>query len=199
MSSSYETLGSTGTAAGAGAGGTTAATKSLRTLYYSRFGFAVVWAVLTMAIAKTINPAAAVLLVIYPLFDVAAAVIDFRTAGSARPKSTLYVNMALSLLATVGLAVAAASGIPAVLRVWGAWAITAGIVQLVVAIQRYRLGGQWPMILSGGISVLAGGSFVLMAGKPDPSLTSIAGYAILGGIFFLSSAIRLHRLAGKAN
>lgn len=196
MSSSYETLGATGTAAGAGA---TAATKALRTLYYSRFGFAVVWAVLTMAIAKTINPAAAVLLVIYPLFDVAAAVIDFRTAGSARPKSPLYVNMVLSLLATVGLAVAAASGIPAVLRVWGAWAITAGIVQLVVAILRYRLGGQWPMILSGGISVLAGGSFVLMAGKPDPSLTSIAGYAILGGIFFLSSAIRLHRLAGKAN
>jgi hypothetical protein len=196
VSSSYETLGATGTAPTAAR---TAATKALRTLYYSRFGFAVVWAVLTMVVAKTINPAAAVLLVIYPLFDVAAAVIDFRTAGSARPKSPLYVNMALSLLATVGLAVAAASGIPAVLRVWGAWAITAGIVQLVVAILRYRLGGQWPMILSGGISVLAGGSFVLMAGKPDPSLTSIAGYAILGGIFFLSSAIRLHRLAGKAN
>lgn len=193
MSTSYETLGSTGPAS------TAASTKALRTLYYSRFGFAVVWAVLTMAIAKTINPAAAVLLVIYPLFDVAAAVIDFRTAGSARPKSPLYVNMLLSLLATVGLAVAAASGIPAVLRVWGAWAITAGIVRLIVAILRYRLGGQWPMILSGGISVLAGGSFVLMAGKPDPSLTSIAGYAILGGVFFLISAIRLHRLAGKAN
>lgn len=172
-------------------------TKTLRMLYFARFGFAVVWAILTIAIAKTLNPAAAVLLVIYPLFDLAAAVIDFRSSGTARAKAPLCANMGLSLLAAIGLAVA--SSIPTVLGVWGAWAIAAGAVQLIVAILRYRLGGQWPMILSGGISVLAGGSFVLMAGKPDPSLTSIAGYAILGGIFFLSSAIRLHRLAGKAN
>ncbi|HEY3562348.1 MAG TPA: hypothetical protein VGL05_33005, partial [Kribbella sp.] len=82
--------------------------------------------------------------------------------------------------------------------VWGVWAITAGIVQLFVAILRYRLGGQWAMILSGGISVLAGGNFLLSAGKPDPSLTTVAGYAILGGIFFLVSAVRLQRLAAKA-
>jgi uncharacterized membrane protein HdeD (DUF308 family) len=135
--------------------------------------------------------------VIYPLFDAAAAVIDFRSSGTTRPKAPLYVNMGLSLLAAVGLAIAAASGIPSVLRVWGAWAITAGIVQLIVAILRYRLGGQWPMILSGAISVLAGSSFVVMAGRPDPSLTTIGGYAILGGIFFLSSALRLRQLAAK--
>jgi uncharacterized membrane protein HdeD (DUF308 family) len=174
-------------------------TKHLRTLYYARFGFAIAWAVLMMAIGKTINPATVVLLLLYPLFDVAAAVIDFRTSGSTRPKSPLYINMILSLLTTVALAVAAASGIPSVLRVWGAWAITAGIVQLIVAILRYRLGGQWAMILSGGISVLAGGSFIVMAGGPKASLTSVAGYAILGGVFFLISAVRLHRLASKAN
>lgn len=84
-----------------------------------------------------------------------------------------------------------ASGIPGVLRICGAWAITAGIVQLVVAVLRYRLGGQWPMILSGGISVLAGISFIAMS---KGSLTTVAGYARLGGIFFLISAIRLHRL-----
>jgi hypothetical protein len=55
------------------------------------------------------------------------------------------------------------------------------------------------MILSGGISVLAGGSFILMAGRPSASLTTVAGYAILGGVFFLISAIRLHHLAAKAN
>jgi uncharacterized membrane protein HdeD (DUF308 family) len=169
--------------------------KTLRTLYFTRFGFAVVWAILTIAIAKTINPGAAVLLVIYPLFDAAAAVIDVRSSGATRPKVPLYVNMGLSLLAAVGLAIAAASGIPSVLRVWGAWAITAGIVQLIVAILRYRIGGQWPMILSGAISVLAGTSFILMAGRPDPTLTTIAGYAILGGIFFLTSALRLRHLA----
>ncbi|TCC32920.1 hypothetical protein [Kribbella speibonae] len=189
MSSSYT--------ATAGPAAAADSTKTLRTLYYVRFGFALVWAVLMMAIAKKINPGATALLVIYPLFDVAAAVIDFRSSGTTRPKTPLYVNMALSLLTAIGLAVAAGSGIPSVLRVWGAWAITAGIVQLVVAILRYRLGGQWAMILSGGISVLAGGSFIVMAGGEKPALTSVAGYAILGGIFFLISAIRLQRLAAK--
>ncbi|MFF0269971.1 hypothetical protein [Kribbella sp. NPDC004536] len=174
---------------------TAGSTKALRTLYYVRFGFAVAWALLVLAIAKTISPGVTALLVIYPLFDVAAAVIDFRSAGTTRPKAPLYVNMVLSLLAAVGLAVA--SGIPGALRVWGAWAITAGVVQLIVALLRRRLGGQWPMILSGGISVLAGGNFIATAGRPHAALTTVAGYAILGGIFFLASAIRLHRLAAK--
>jgi uncharacterized membrane protein HdeD (DUF308 family) len=171
--------------------------KSLRTLYFVRFGFAVVWAVLTVVLAKTLSPGAVALLVIYPLFDVAAAVVDFRSSGTTRPKAPLYLNMGLSLLAAIGLAAAATSGIPGVLRVWGVWAVTAGIVQLIVAVLRHRLGGQWAMILSGGISVLAGASFILMAGKPNPSLTSIAGYATLGGIFFLISAIRLHQAARR--
>jgi uncharacterized membrane protein HdeD (DUF308 family) len=192
VSTSYESV-STGTVTGAAG-----STKALRTLYYVRFGFAIVWAVLMMAIAKTINPGTVVLLVIYPLFDVAAAAIDFRSSGATRPKAPLYVNMVLSFLTAIGLAVAATSGIPSVLRVWGVWAITAGIVQFIVAILRYRLGGQWAMILSGGISVIAGSSFILMAGGPRASLTTVAGYAILGGIFFLVSATRLHRLAAKA-
>ncbi|MFQ6227766.1 DUF308 domain-containing protein [Nocardia sp. NPDC002869] len=128
----------------------------------------------------------------------AAAVIDFRTSGAARPKAPLYLNMALSLLAAVGLAAAVTSGIPDVLRVWGVWAITAGIVQLIVAILRYRPGGQWAMILSGGISTLAGARFVAGAGAPNASLTPLAGYATLGGIFFLISAVRLHRRGAPA-
>lgn len=175
----------------AGRTGTASATTRLRDLYRVRFGFAIVWAVLVLLTASTLNPVSVTLLVIYPLFDLAAAVIDFRSSGTTRARTPLYLNMALSLLAAIGLAIAAASGIPSVLRVWGAWAITAGIVQLIVAIQRYRLGGQWAMILSGGISTLAGTSFIVMAGATKPSVTGIAGYAILGGVFFLISAIRL--------
>lgn len=182
----------TGTRPEPGSGAT-----SLRTLYFVRFGFAVAWAVLTVVLAKTLSPGAVALLVIYPLFDVAAAVVDFRSSGTTRPKAPLYLTMGLSLLAAIGLAFAATSGIPGVLRVWGLWAITAGMVQLIVAVLRRRLGGQWAMILSGGISVLAGVSFLLMAGKPNPSLTAIAGYATLGGIFFLISAIRLHQAARR--
>ncbi|MFC7375811.1 MULTISPECIES: hypothetical protein [unclassified Brachybacterium] len=177
---------------------TTGSTKALRNLYFVRFGFAIIWAILLMLIATRINPAAIALIVIYPLFDVAAAIIDYRSSGSSRPKAPLYINMALSLLTAIGLAIAVGSGVPNVLRVWGAWAITAGIVQLIVAILRWRLGGQLAMILSGGISVLAGGSFIAMAGGPGAALTGVGGYAILGGIFFLISAIRLHVVIPKA-
>ncbi|MGW0893750.1 hypothetical protein [Saccharopolyspora sp. NPDC002578] len=194
-------MSSSATAARADGTGTAAAeaTKSLRALYYVRFGFALVWAALMAVLAGTLGPAVIVLLVLYPLFDVAAAVLDFRSSGAGRPKAPLCVNMGLSLLTAAGLVVAIPVGIPGVLRVWGAWAITAGLVQLLVAILRYRLGGQWPMILSGGISTIAGTGFVLMADGPDASLGSIAGYALLGGIFFLLSALRLHRLAVRAS
>ncbi|MBB1159548.1 hypothetical protein [Amycolatopsis dendrobii] len=166
----------------------------LRRLYFVRFAFAIVWAALLFLTAKShLGPIGVVLVVGYPLFDVAAAVVDARSSRAAG----LYVNIAISLLAGIGLAIASASGVPAVLRVWGAWAIVAGLVQLIVAVGRRGMGGQWPMILSGGISVLAGANFILGAGAADPSLAAVAGYAVLGGIFFLVSAIRLGR-AGDA-
>lgn len=49
------------------------------------------------------------------------------------------------------------------------------------------------MVLSGAVSVLAGASFFPMAGHPASSLVTIAGYATLGDLFFLVSALRLGR------
>lgn len=89
----------------------------LRNLYYVRFVFALVWAILLVLTAHTINPFAVVLLIIYPVFDVAAAVIDFRSSSSRRTRAPLYINMVLSLLTAIGLAAAVGSGIPNVLRV----------------------------------------------------------------------------------
>ncbi|MEV7155452.1 hypothetical protein AB0N77_12690 [Streptomyces misionensis] len=172
---------------------TTGTAFTLRRLYFVRFAFAIVWALVMFTMAKEITPVAAALLVLYPLFDVGAAVIDAKASRSTQSPTLLYVNMAVSLAAAVGVAIAATSGIPAVLRVWGAWAIVSGLVQLVVAVPRRTMGGQWPMILSGGISVLAGASFVAAAGADDPALTNAIGYAIPGGVFFLISALRLGR------
>jgi RsiW-degrading membrane proteinase PrsW (M82 family) len=166
---------------------------ALRRLYFVRFGFAIVWAVLLFATKSDLGPVSIPLLVLYPLFDAAAAVVDTRSSGTTGPARGLQVNIAISLLATIGVAVACASDVPAVLRVWGAWAIVSGLVQLVVGAARRTMGGQWPMILSGGISVLAGASFILSASGANPSLANIAGYAVLGGIFFLVSALRLGR------
>ncbi|GAB1332804.1 hypothetical protein [Streptomyces sennicomposti] len=169
-------------------------TAALRRLYFVRFAFAAIWAALLFASAHTLGPLSTTLLVIYPLFDVACALVDLRTARAHRgPVRGLHANVALSALTTAGLVAAATSGIPAVLRVWGAWAVTAGLVQLIVGVLRRGMAGQWPMIASGGISTLAGTSFILQAGKDDPSLSSLAGYAFLGGVFFLVSALRLRR------
>lgn len=173
--------------------------SALRQLYFVRFGFAVVWAGFLAFSASTLNPFSISLLLLYPAFDLAAAVVDHRSSRATKPASALYVNMALSLLTVIGLAVAVFSGLPAVLVVWGAWAITAGIVQLIVGASRRTLGGQWPMILSGGISVLAGTGFILQSGGPKASLTSLAGYATLGGVFFLLSALRLRRAEKGGN
>jgi uncharacterized membrane protein HdeD (DUF308 family) len=172
----------------------------LRSLYLVRFGFAVVWAIALVvgstALAATggLNPLTAVLLVLYPVFDLVSAVIDRRTSGSAAPSALLLINMVLSLAAAVGLVVAVTVGTSAVLLVWGLWAITAGAVQLIVGIRRRALGGQWPMIVSGGVSVLAGAGFASSAGGAT-SVVGIAGYATLGGILFLVSALRLRAAA----
>jgi len=165
---------------------------ALRRLYFVRFGFALVWAGLLVTTASRLGPLSATLLVLYPLFDVASALVDVRTS---KPTWGLYVNIAISGLAAVGLAFAAASGIPAVLRVWGAWAVVSGLTQLVVGVSRRALGGQWAMIASGAISTVAGTFFILQAARPDASLVNLAGYAVLGGVFFLVSAIRLGRTA----
>ena len=184
--------------------GTQPATSPLRTLYLTRFAFAIVWAVLllvsssTLDAATTLGPLTAVLLVVYPLFDLAAAVIDRGSSHpTGSPSALLVVNMVLSLLAAIGLLLAIRSGASSVLVVWGLWAITAGAVQLVVGLRRRALGGQWAMIASGGISVLAGSGFIAQS-REAGSVTTLAGYAVLGGIFFLVSALRLRRVAGRA-
>ncbi|MDG4794744.1 hypothetical protein [Micromonospora sp. WMMD1082] len=172
---------------------TTAA--ALRRLYFVRFVFAITWAIVMFTTATQLGPLTVALLVLYPLFDVAAAIVDARASRTTGSPTLLYANVAVSLLAAVGLAIAGASGIPAVLRVWGAWAIVAGLIQLLVGVTRRRMGGQWSMIVSGGISVLAGGVFIASAAADNPALTNAIGYAIPGAIFFLISAVRLGRTA----
>jgi uncharacterized membrane protein HdeD (DUF308 family) len=160
----------------------------LRRLYFVRFVFAAAWAATFAAVGSSLDAAAITLLILYPVFDVAAAAFDARTSRNP----VLYVNMAISTAAAIGFAIAAADDIPAVLRAWGVWAIVAGLVQLFLALKRRALGGQWAMILSGGISVIAGASFLGQASGAT-SMTLCAGYAGVGGLFFLISAGRLLR------
>jgi uncharacterized membrane protein HdeD (DUF308 family) len=165
----------------------------LRRLYLARFGFAVVWAALFALTSSPYGSAALTLAVLYPVVDVAAAVTDLRSAAeSSRSTIALYLNIGISAVAAVALAVVGTGDVSDVLVVWGAWAIASGAVQLAVGILRRAHGGQYPMIFSGGLSVVVGGSFVATA-QNATSLGAIAGYAVAGGVFFLVSALRLGR------
>jgi hypothetical protein len=53
------------------------------------------------------------------------------------------------------------------------------------------------MILSGGISVIAGAGFLEQASSAT-SMKLLPGYAALGGLFFLISAVRLLRQGNQS-
>lgn len=189
------------TRAASGTGSPSPFSATLSRLYFTRFAFAVVWAALLFPSGKHTGAALTTLLVVYPLVDAAAVLWQLRakdrTSGS---KPAEWINVAVSVVVAIALGWASTSSIGAALAVWGAWAVASGIAQLVTAISRRSSGGQTPLIISGAISTLAGADFLAQAAKHPSSMTTIGGYAILGGVFFLISAIRLRALRpGKAS
>ena len=168
---------------------------ALRRLYLVRFGFAVVWALVLVLLAATLGPLSVALLLLYPASDLVAAVVDHRASRSTGLAPALVVNMALSLLAVVGLALAVTSGVRSCSSSGVPGRSWPGSYSSSSPSRRRALGGQLFMILSGGISVLAGVAFIVRSASPTASLTSLGGYAGLGGLFFLLSALRLQRRA----
>jgi uncharacterized membrane protein HdeD (DUF308 family) len=153
---------------------------------------AIAWAVAFAAVADSVTTAvsvaAGVLLVVYPLIDVVASLIDARTQrGSAR--QILLAGAATSAVAAVALGVAATGSVADVLTVFGVWAGVSGAAQLIVALRRRAaLGSQWPLLLAGGVSVIGGFAFVIAAAVGDPMLSMLAIYAATGGIEFVIQA-----------
>jgi uncharacterized membrane protein HdeD (DUF308 family) len=132
------------------------------------------------------------LLIVYPLFDAGAVLWQLRRVpSSSRSRASEWVNVVVSVLVAVALGVTSAFSLSWALIVWGVWAIGAGIPQLISAIRNRRAGGQVPQMLSGGISVFAGSAFVLQGIQESGAIVGVAGYAAVGAIFFLISAIRL--------
>lgn len=170
--------------------------QTLRRLYFSRFGFAIVWALLIGLLAPTSAALLTVLLVLYPLVDAASVLVELRASGStAKSRPSELANIIVSVVAAIALGAVSFVSVAAVLVVWGLWASLAGAAQLITGISRRRLGGQWPLMFSGGLSVFVGFAFLAQGLQGATSATSIAGYAVLGGVLFLVSAIRLARSA----
>lgn len=167
----------------------------LRDLYFIRFAFAIVWVgVMFASAAAAAEPTAllTVLLVIYPAFDAGAVLWQLRADPNAdRSTTSQWISVVVSVLVAIALGISSSIALPAALAVWGIWAIVAGIPQLVTAIRNRKAGGQVAQMLSGGISVFAGAGFLVQGIQGKTMMTGPAGYAMLGAIFFLISAIRL--------
>jgi uncharacterized membrane protein HdeD (DUF308 family) len=162
--------------------------------------FALVWAAaLVLAVgdkvpttASDVPTGAALLLASYPLIDAIASL-----AGSAFADArVLRANAATSALAAVAIGVAAfGSDAGSTLAVFGAWAAASGAIQFAIAIHRRRAEGrQLPMIVSGGLSTIAGLSFLASSGGDKAHLATLAGYMAVGALLFLLWARR-----GQAN
>ena len=166
--------------------------SALRRLYFVRFGFAVVWAALLFLTGGATGPFLTVLLIAYPLFDAASVFWQIRAEGeNRRAKVSEWVNVVVSVLVAIALGWASTVSPSVALTVWGVWAIGAGLPQLITAIRNRRSGGQVPQMLSGGISLFAGGAFVAQGLQGSEMIVGVAGYALLGAVFFLVSAVRL--------
>jgi uncharacterized membrane protein HdeD (DUF308 family) len=161
--------------------------------------WAAVFAVASDSLTTGVTVGAGVLLVVYPLIDVAASLIDARSQhGSAR--TLLLTGAAASAVAAVALGVAATGTVADVLAVFGVWAGISGAAQLVVAVRRRaQLGWQLPLLLAGGVSVIACFVYLSAAAGEDPMLNLLVLYAATGGVEFVVQAWLLTRRRRLAN
>ncbi|MFB0488800.1 hypothetical protein ABIE45_001386 [Methylobacterium sp. OAE515] len=164
----------------------------LTSYYFVRAGVAAAWVAAAYTIGRSTPLFAAALLVAYPAWDAAANLADARHSGGLARNPSQVINAVVSIVTALAAALALRQSPYAVLDVFGAWAILAGLLQLATGVRRWSTGAQWAMILSGAQSALAGTHFVVKANGPTvPGITDIAPYAAFGAFYFLVSAIWL--------
>lgn len=165
----------------------------LKQYYFLRAAFSVAWVVAAFAVAPSSAAIAGALLVLYPAWDAAANFVDALRSGGLAQNRTQALNVVVSLATTAAVLLALQASMNRVLGVFGAWAMLSGLLQLATAIRRWKsFGAQWAMVLSGGQSALAGGFFIFQASTPAvPSIANVAGYAGVGALYFLVSAVWL--------
>ena len=162
--------------------------SSLRRIYLVRGLVALAWSATFALVHTPLTGFVVALLVVYPLIDVVATLLDIRADQQGRRLQVF--NASLSGLAAVGLGTASLAGVGPVLFVFGLWAIVSGLAQLIVALRRRgpELGRQWPLLVAGTLSVIAGGSYLPVALGDGPALTALIMYTAAGGAFFVIQA-----------
>lgn len=165
----------------------------LKGYYFTRFAFSAAWVALAFSVAKDAPALAGIMLIAYPAWDAVANFVDAQRSGGLGRNQSQLLNVFVSGVAAVAVAIALGRGMQDVLFVFGIWAALSGVFQLATGLRRWKsAGAQWAMILSGAQSVLAGVFMVKGAGGTDVvSIISIAPYAAFGAFYFLVSAIWL--------
>jgi hypothetical protein len=175
--------------------------NSLRKLYFVRTLFQLFWAGSVIMTALPRPELAAGLLIVYPLWDVACTVYDLKTSavdGNAR-RSQIF-NAVLGTATAIGIALTTFQQPAYAIGIFGAWALGAGLLQLIAGlIRRKQLGGQWAMILSGLQSTAAGAFFGLGGLNGKVHAKDLGGYAVFGAIYFLIAGILLSRKLSQAS
>ncbi len=165
----------------------------LKQYYFVRAAFSVVWVALAFAVGRQSPMLGTALLIVYPAWDALANFVDMSRSGGMAENRTQALNVAISVVTTLAVIGTANLGRAATLDVFGAWAILSGLMQLGTALRRWKgFGAQWPMVLSGAQSALAGVLFIVQAGAVEPAaIVKVAGYAGVGAIYFLVSAVSM--------
>ncbi|HVI98001.1 MAG TPA: DUF308 domain-containing protein [Sphingomonas sp.] len=176
------------------AGTDRAAVARLRSYYAIRALVSGLWVAAAFLVGATSPIAAAILLVAYPAWDAVANLIDGARSGGLAQNRPQAINVIVSALTAVAVAISLADT-ATVVRLFGIWAIVAGLLQLATGVARWKTyKAQWAMILSGAQSALAGGFFIKQSlGPAMPAVTTVAPYAALGALYFLVSALLLLR------
>ncbi len=176
--------------------------QALKRYYFLRAGVSVAWIAAAVAVGASDPLAAGALLVAYPAWDALANALDARSNGGFKANPPQTLNVAVSLLVAGAVLVALQADPRRVLTVFGVWAAFAGLLQLVAGVRRWRaVGAQWPMVLSGAQSMLAGGFMIaasLGANTLPPTAVAVAPYAAFGAFYFLVAGVGLALKGRKA-
>lgn len=182
-----------------------ASSRWLKPYYLTRAVVAGVWFAAAFSVGMTSPAAASALLIAYPAYDAIANLIDAQRSGGLKPNTSQSVNVAISVVAAIAVAVALKHDMHAVIGVFGTWAILAGAFQLITGVRRWKIGAQWAMVLAGAQSALVGAYFIKQAvGSAAVGIVDIAPYAAFGALYFFISAVWLaiaearRRAAGRA-
>jgi hypothetical protein len=177
-------------------------TRALRNLYFVRTAFQIAWATSVLTTAMKQPQIAAVLFLLYPLWDVACTVYDLNTSstsGSAR--TSQLINALLGVGAAIGIGLTVFHQPIYSVAIFGVWAFGAGLLQLVLGLIRRKQigGGQWAMILSGAQSMIAGVAYFLGGLYDKRHIRDVGGYATFGALYFLIGGILLTRKLSKTS